>query len=238
MKKNKILVAFLIIFVVISLLLGGYIFYDKVLKNKSENPKNPETDKKDYVTDLINVKKEIKYNGTCLENTSFITANVSLPKINIDKPNAKKLNNQIENEFKDIIDESKKDETNKAFINSSYKSIVRDNIIYLDVERDLSIGCTSGGGFRKNYFYDIENDKILSMEEGFKEAGYSLDDLQMAAYKTWTFEYTCDNGEVKLIDQGISPWDVTFDMCVKNTCGCGLKFVKENIIPYYYSQCA
>lgn len=238
MKDNKILVAFLIIFVVISLLLGGYIFYDKVLKNKSENPKNSETEKKDYITDLINVKKEIKYNGTCLENTSFITANVSLPKINIDKPNAKKLNDQIENEFKDIIDESKKDETNKAFINSSYKSIVRDNIIYLDVERSLSIGCSSGGGFRKNYFYDIKNDKILSMEEGFKEAGYNLDDLQMAAYKSWTFEYTCENNEVKLIDQGSSPWDVTFDMCVKNTCGCGLEFVKENLIPYYYSQCA
>ena len=75
------------------------------------------------------------------------------------------------------------------------------------------------------------------MEEWFREAGYDLDDLQMTAYKSWTFNYYCENNEVKVEDKP-SPWDVTFKQCETNRCGCGLRIVKENLIPFYYQMCA
>ena len=37
-KNNTLLIALLVIFVFISLALGGFVFYDKVLKNHINNP--------------------------------------------------------------------------------------------------------------------------------------------------------------------------------------------------------
>lgn len=125
-----------------------------------------------------------------------------------------------------------------AYIDSSYKYVVRNNIIFLYVESTLNKGCGSGSETTKNYYFDIKNDKILTTEEGFKKAGYSLDDLRTEAYKSWNYQYTCENGEVKTVNESISPWDITFDMCDKNACGCGLKIINENLLIYYVKECA
>ena len=66
MKKNKILVTFLIIFIVISFLLGSYIIYKEYFKdNKCDDPKSEIKENTNYVVDLVNVKKELKYVGSC-----------------------------------------------------------------------------------------------------------------------------------------------------------------------------
>lgn len=58
MKKNKILVTFLIIFVIISLLLGSYIIYKEYFKdNKCDDSKSEIKENTNYVVDLVNVKK-------------------------------------------------------------------------------------------------------------------------------------------------------------------------------------
>ena len=125
-----------------------------------------------------------------------------------------------------------------AYIDSSYKYVVRNNIIFLYVESTLNIGCGTGSTLHKNYYFDIKNDKILTTEEAFKLAGYSLDDLRTEAYKSWNYQYTCENGEVETVNESISPWDITFDMCDKNACGCGLKIINENLLIYYIKECA
>ena len=125
-----------------------------------------------------------------------------------------------------------------AYIDSSYKYVVRNNIIFLYVESTLNIGCGTGSTTHKNYYFDIKNDKILTTEEAFKLAGYSLDDLRTEAYKSWNYQYTCENGEVETVNESISPWDITFDMCDKNACGCGLKIINENLLIYYIKECA
>ena len=78
----------------------------------------------------------------------------------------------------------------------------------------------------------------MTTEEAFKLAGYSLDDLRREAEKSWNYQYTCENGEVKTVEESISPWDITFDMCDKNACGCGLKIINENLLIYYIKECA
>ena len=239
MKKNKILVTFLIIFVIISLLLGSYIIYKEYFKdNKCDDPKSEIKENTNYVVDLVNVKKEPKYVGTCNLDPRKGNIDIKLPKINIDTANAKKLNNLIQTDYKKEYEISSKDETDIAFIDSSYKYVVRNNIIFLYVESTLNKGCGTGSTTHKNYYFDIENDKILTTEEGFKKAGYSLDDLRTEAYKSWNYQYTCENGEVKTIEESISPWDITFDMCDKNACGCGLKIINENLLIYYVKECA
>ena len=239
MKKNKILVTFLIIFVIISLLLGSYIIYKEYFKdNKCDDSKSEIKENTNYVVDLVNVKKEPTYVGTCNLDPRKGNIDVKLPKINIDTTNAKKLNNLIQTDYKKEYEISSKDETNMAYIDSSYKYVVRNNIIFLYVESTLNKGCGTGSTTHKNYYFDIKNDKILTTEEGFKKAGYSLDDLRTEAYKSWNYQYTCENGEVKTVEESISPWDITFDMCDKNACGCGLKIINENLLIYYVKECA
>ncbi len=239
MKNNKILVTFLIIFVVISFLLGSYIIYKEYFKdNKCDDPKSEIKENTNYVVDLVNVKKELKYVGSCSIEGGKGNIDVKLPKINIDTANAKKLNNLIQTDYKKEYEISSKDETNMAYIDSSYKYVVRNNIIFLYVESTLNIGCGSGSETTKNYYFDIKNDKILTTEEAFKLAGYSLDDLRREAEKSWNYQYTCENGEVKTVNESISPWDITFDMCDKNACGCGLKIINENLLIYYIKECA
>lgn len=239
MKNNKILVTFLIIFVVISFLLGSYIIYKEYFKdNKCDDPKSEIKENTNYVVDLVNVKKELKYVGSCSIEGGKGNIDVKLPKINIDTANAKKLNDLIKENYKKAYEASVNDETNMAYIDASYEYVVRNNIIFLYVESTLNKGCGTGSTTHKNYYFDIKNDKILTTEEGFKKAGYSLDDLRTEAYKSWNYQYTCENGEVKTVEESISPWDITFDMCDKNVCGCGLKIVNENLLMYYVKECA
>ena len=268
MKNNKTLVTFLIIFVVISFLLGSYIIYKEYFKDsKCDNIKivkivrNEKTgnvekieemevkkekmeeeikkaESNNYVVDLVNVKKELKYVGSCNIDPRKGNIDVKLPKINIDTANAKKLNNLIQTDYKIAYDSSIKDETNMAYISASYEYVVRNNIIYIFVKDSMNKGCSSGSETAKNYYFDIKNDKILTTEEAFKLAGYSLDDLRNEAYKSWNYQYTCENGEVKTAEESLSPWDITFDMCDKNACGCGLKIVNENLLMYYVKECA
>lgn len=239
MKNNKILVTFLIIFVVISFLLGSYIIYKEYFKdNKCDDPKSEIKENTNYVVDLVNVKKELKYVGSCSIEGGKGNIDVKLPKINIDTANAKKLNDLIKENYKKAYEASVNDETNMAYIDASYEYVVRNNIIFLYVESTLNKGCGTGSTTHKNYYFDIKNDKILTTEEGFKKAGYSLDDLRREAEKSWNYQYTCENKEVKTVEESISPWDITFDMCDKNVCGCGLKIVNENLLMYYVKECA
>mgnify|MGYP004550544399 FL=1 len=239
MKNNKILVTFLIIFVVISFLLGSYIIYKEYFKdNKCDDPKSEIKENTNYVVDLVNVKKELKYVGSCSIEGGKGNIDVKLPKINIDTANAKKLNDLIKENYKKAYEASVNDETNMAYIDASYEYVVRNNIIYIFVKGTINKGCGTGSETTKNYYFDIKNDKILTTEEAFKLAGYSLDDLRREAEKSWNYQYTCENGEVKTVEESISPWDITFDMCDKNVCGCGLKIVNENLLMYYVKECA
>lgn len=239
MKNNKILVTFLIIFVVISFLLGSYIIYKEYFKdNKCDDPKSEIKENTNYVVDLVNVKKELKYVGSCSIEGGKGNIDVKLPKINIDTANAKKLNDLIKDNYKKAYEAAVNDETNMAYINASYEYVVRNNIIYIFVKSSMNSGCGAGSETTKNYYFDIKNDKILTTEEAFKLAGYSLDDLRREAEKSWNYQYTCENGEVKTVEESISPWDITFDMCDKNVCGCGLKIVNENLLMYYVKECA
>ena len=239
MKNNKILVTFLIIFVVISFLLGSYIIYKEYFKdNKCDDPKSEIKKNTNYVVDLVNVKKELKYVGSCSIEGGKGNIDVKLPKINIDTANAKKLNDLIKENYKKAYEASVNDETNMAYIDASYEYVVRNNIIYIFVKGTINKGCGTGSETTKNYYFDIKNDKILTTEEAFKLAGYSLDDLRREAEKSWNYQYTCENGEVKTVEESISPWDITFDMCDKNVCGCGLKIVNENLLMYYVKECA
>lgn len=239
MKNNKILVTFLIIFVVISFLLGSYIIYKEYFKdNKCDDPKSEIKENTNYVVDLVNVKKELKYVGSCSIEGGKGNIDVKLPKINIDTANAKKLNDLIKENYKKAYEASVNDETNMAYIDASYEYVVRNNIIYIFVKGTINKGCGTGSETTKNYYFDIKNDKILTTEEAFKKAGYSLDDLRREAEKSWNYQYTCENGEVKTVEESISPWDITFDMCDKNVCGCGLKIVNENLLMYYVKECA
>ena len=55
MKANKSLTIFLIFFIILSLALSGYIFYDKVYQKDNHNIINEETTTEKYVKKILDL---------------------------------------------------------------------------------------------------------------------------------------------------------------------------------------
>lgn len=198
---------------------------DTILDNGTEKPyedKN-QSDNESVVVDFVNIKKNIKYVGTCVVDAKTREVDVKLPMINIDSTNANKLNKMIQNDFNDVILEAKKDETSMAVINAYYNYVIKNDVVYFFVDGENFMGCSSSSSRDKNYFYDIKNDKILSMEDAFKKAGYTLNDLKDAAMKSGYEKYE----------------KLTFEECENISCGeCGFQIIEEKLVPYFEPGCA
>ena len=230
-KKNKGTIVVIIILILIILGLGSYIVYDKVLKEepvKVEEPKKEVVEQQDEnIDDEVTVKSHFKksitedFKSDCFEAKNR-TISLDIPYITSNKENAIKINNEIqkmmEEKFGNLLNDFENESKNVADATAEYGYVIKNNIIYMDVTVYYNkVGCSSGSSKSKNYFYDINNDKILSLQEGFESLGYNLDDLK---------EY------------GIN----SYEECEKNNsetgCGCGLSIDNVGYIkPYFNKQC-
>lgn len=228
-SKGSLITGILIgVLLVISLVSTGYIVYDKfikeeeVIENNNGNNNDSNTNEEEIVVDYVNIKKQVKYVGRCLVDAKTIEIDVKLPMLNIKSANADKLNKMIQNDFNDIVLEANKDETTIAILNAYYDYVIKEDVVYFFVDGANFIGCASGASRDKNYFYDIKNDKILNMEEAFKKAGYTLDDLKATA-KASGYE---------------SFEKLTFEECENISCGeCGFRIEGSHLTPYFEPWC-
>ena len=221
MENNK---KFLTIIVILSVLLVGslgYITYDK-LSNKKDNTNEVKNDNKDNNTKELTVSNVYNYHGimesTCPQPEEDIkegkkiynSVDITLPKIDSDKPNAKKLNEKILDDYKDIIEISKQ-QKGKPYIDIYYKYDIKNDYLYILIYKEIGSYCSSGGDKVANYFYDIKNDKILTYEEALTALGYTEEDL---------FKATSGGSDMTEDEKRKSS---TFESCSTNSCGCGLK---------------
>lgn len=142
---------------------------------------------------------------------------VKLPKIvgntkTIDELNAKILNEVLPKTYSDVAAHT---EVKSAMDKGSmydYKYIIKNNIliiyIYSSVPEGGSVIPATGGGLESiSYYYDITNDKILSIGEAAKALGLSLngieayDGTEIKAYnelEQFGFVIEIDGNQVKL----------------------------------------
>lgn len=153
-NKGKVLVGVL---VAISLLLVGYIIYDKFINNHSNI----------NVIDAYSYVGQVQFDdsGVCKpldvspENVK-VNVNVKIPKINSTRPNAILLNQEILNDFNDYVNIDKR---GSKFLNVvvSYETVVKGDYIDIIVKESSANPCGSGGYTEKKYTYDMKNDSII-----------------------------------------------------------------------------
>ena len=167
----------------------------------------------DYIEDALHIKKKGKYTGYCkLGLTHYLDIDVKYPKLKLKKNNANKLNDQILNDNKNIIDfiidnnvdiNDNKHETS-LYINTTYNYLVKDDILYIVLESNYLFNNNEKYPHIKNYFYDINNDEILDFKTGLAKANINLDDFKKIDKKIDSLdENTC---KLKIKDNKLIPY--------------------------------
>lgn len=183
--KNKKLIVILCLFIISTLALGGYIVYDKFLKEESSN-ENQIKKKKDnpiskYVA-KINKEKDWVYDAeyekkviadTYIADKLYSANDIIVPYINIDSSYAKNSNEEIKKVFDSAIE--------------TYNMGVNDHLTYVEecnykknIKNDsVSVLLTYGSGKTDivhsvyyTYNVDLKTGNKMTYEEIYKLAGF------------------------------------------------------------------
>ena len=181
-KKNKSFGGILAVFVILTLLLGGYIIYDKIMtkpennvvehNNSNETAKENQNSQTPVSSNTISVLDAVNYT-----DSYYKLFKVKLPKIvGTNSQIISKLNDTILNE---VLPRTYGHAVCHAVMGNDcmnkgstvdYNYIIKNNIVAIYIYSSVPDGAkampASGGGlFHYNYFYDITNDKTLSLGE-------------------------------------------------------------------------
>ena len=227
MENNK---RFLTIIVILSVLLVGslgYITYD-MLSNKKDNTNEVKNDTKKYNNDnknntqikletaytnkstikLDNVREEIK-KLKLSQGKDSITIDIEVPRITGNTKVIKELNKKIlQDALKSNYDTYGTNTT--CDIKTYYNYFIKNDVIFIDVVNDLERyafisedgGAQSDYAYRYNYFYDIKNDKELTLLEAMKKIGLSEEEFYKEVRNSKTVTVTGLSNEelLKMLD--------------------------------------
>ena len=204
-KKSFIVIVILLIAIIIGLCV--FIAYDKNLfgikgDNKKESSNTVEKKDDTNTTKEIEFRNDYEYVGLAFSgirlydwpsnllekeagepNKLVVKANV--PKILIDTDVTKKINNEIYeqcepiiNEIKDITSRDNLTAKNSAVETSiDYEYTILNGILFIDVNVVSVNHRASGNSDRKIYYYDINNDKELSISDVMALLNINVSDL-------------------------------------------------------------
>ena len=191
MKDKKTII--IIILLIISLSLGGYLLYDKAFSNKCNtketiSPKDNENsnEAKDNTTskDTTTSRKDYEYvglafNGYKVYNWSDsgiprdedepeqTVNNISIPKILIDTPVTKIINKKILNGYRGYINKITTNIKDEAVVSTevSYRYAVYKDILFILISDGYLNYRGSGITSYNGYYYDIKNDAELNAND-------------------------------------------------------------------------
>lgn len=146
----------------------------------SEEPDNTETNIEvttDIVVDAVNYSREIV---SVLEGMDYsgYSHTIHIPKINLSSKNAQSLNEKIYNDhivpYQALLNYTEKQMVYQ--VNYTYK--VYENVVGIIVEFTSGPQAACAETKRSYYYYDIRNDKEISLDEYIGELGYTTKELE------------------------------------------------------------
>lgn len=199
MKDKKTII--IIILLIISLSLGGYLLYDKAFSNKCNtketiSPKdneNSKEEKNNTSNDNTTSQKDYEYVGLAFNGYKVYnwptsefgkestdpdqtTNNISIPKILIDTPVTKIINQKILKNYQSYIDTVNTNDQEDAIASTtvSYRYAIYKDILFIMVT-DSYLNHRAGGGVHfTGYYYDIKNDAELSLNDVIKKLNINV----------------------------------------------------------------
>ena len=187
-KNNKLLLSLTIFLGVLVIILGGYITYDKIIKQEEINNQNNKTPSNNITSDTISKlnnnknwvydanyylqTNEESYYGTATQDKLISASDLIVPYINIDSDAAKTANQEIYKLYEDLIDEFNDNLKNKiAYKIVEYKTYLNSNILSVVITTEQA-GTSIPIYEYYTYNFNLNNGKLLSYKEIYDNIGF------------------------------------------------------------------
>lgn len=192
MLKNKKII--IIIAAVILICLVGVIIGIVVIKNTDNSNDNtvktgetvsPEALKENFDTIFTNTTNgddtiEVvftKYKIEKEENGEY-DVKVHIPLIDLETKDAKKINSEIKSIFVQKLKNIVKENTSYTIYSIDYVAYINDNILSLVIKAILKEGTNPQRTIIKTYNYDLDQDKIVTLEDILEDKNLEKQEIQ------------------------------------------------------------
>lgn len=218
--KNKLLIMIVLIILVCSIAIAFGVYAQ--ITNKGIDKKNNEEENIDYealknnfqdiFTNSINKETSAKldYNYDELlylkynikdEKTGKYSVTARIPGFKEETETLKKINEEIYNIFATEIIKIASDSSTNSTLNLDYVGYVNNNIISLVIMCKYKKGANAQRRIVQTYNYDIENDKILTIQDIIEYKGLNKEEME----KKIDQEIKNENSQSKIIaEQGFN----------------------------------
>ncbi len=240
-KNNTLLIILLVISILISISLGGYLFYDKVLNKQTNYPNEQPTNQndikesiskinptKDWIYDADYPKNVLANSYDSYYNETYYAKDIIAPFININSNDAKNANNTIEDIFNEAVNRYNigvEDKTTFSVID--YEKYIDNNLI------SVLFWFGKGGTdvVRPDYYtytFDLQTGKALSFKEVYQKFNFNQNQIDNEIKQEITdeindiFEESFPNENAKnYIDESIKNYEES---------------INNNTLKYYISE--
>ncbi len=189
-KNNHGLIVFLIFFILLSLALGGYIFYDKFYKKENANPTESQPieneENKQELVNKINSSKYWIYDADYekdvladfyLINEPIYAEDIKVPFINIDSNYASKANQEIKKVFDIAIDAYNEGVQNElTWVDIDYQKYIDTDMVSTALWYSIKATAVVNPNYY-TYNIDLKTGKEMSFEDVYQKCGFTKNNI-------------------------------------------------------------
>ena len=192
-NNNAFLSVLLIIFIISTFTLGGYIFYDKVIvpnhntKEQNSNTINQNNQNNNFVSKVNSSKnwiyeaeyeKNISANSyTTYYDKTYYAKDIVVPYININTDDAIITNNELKQVFTNAVNTYNQGVENKTdYVEMDYNTYINDNLASVV----LWYGKGETDTVKPTYYtynFDLKTGKTLTFEELYQSLGFTKNQI-------------------------------------------------------------
>ncbi len=189
-KNNHTLIVFLIFFILLSLALGCYIFYDKFYQKENNNPTDSQVvekeEPKEELVKKINSSKywiyDADYKKDVLADSYVINGpiyaeDIKVPFINIDSNYASRTNQEIKKVFDIAIDAYNEGIQNElTWVDIDYQKYIDNDMVSTALWYSIKETAVVNPNYY-TYNIDLKTGNEMSFEEVYQKCGFTKDNI-------------------------------------------------------------
>ncbi len=243
-KNNHVLIMFLMFFILLSLALGGYIFYDKFVpkENAKPNEEQPIEELKEELVNKINNSKYWIYDADYekdvladfyIINEPIYAEDIKVPFINIDSNYASLANQEIKKVFDIVIDAYNEGVQNElTHVDIDYQKYIDNDMVSTALWYSIKETAVVNPNYY-TYNVDLKTGKEMSFEEVYQKCGFTKDNIDDKVKENIT---SMMKDRLKNFIDEYYPQGTNFDTYNNESIENYLTSIKNNTLQYFIDE--
>ena len=243
-KNNHVLIMFLMFFILLSLTLGGYIFYDKFVpkENAKPNEEQPIEEPKEELVNKINNSKYWIYDADYekdvladfyIINEPIYAEDIKVPFINIDSNYASLANQEIKKVFDIAIDAYNEGVQNElTHVDIDYQKYIDNDMVSTALWYSIKETAVVNPNYY-TYNIDLKTGKEMSFEEVYQKCGFTKDNIDDKVKENIT---SMMKDRLKNFIDEYYPQGTNFDTYNNESIENYLTSIKNNTLQYFIDE--